>query len=137
MKRKLTWIAVALLILLSAITARSVYRSRKAAANRVVIEGALHRFSQEVRLGTTRGEVKNLLRAQGAAFIESCCTKPNGPFAILVQVGKQDPPWYCSEWPDYVAFEFATTNARRPPTEILESDTLRLVHLTSGGEGCL
>jgi len=137
MKRKLAWITAAFLILLSAVTARSVYRSRKAAANRVVIEGALRRFSQEVPLGTARREIKNLLRAQGVPFKESCCSGRNGPFSILVQVGQQDPPWYCSEWRDYVAFEFSTTTVNRPPTEILESDTLRLVQLTSYGEGCL
>ena len=50
--------------------------------------------------------VKDLLQGQGVAFIQRCCYEPNSAYSILVRVGEEDVPWYCSEWPDYVAFEF-------------------------------
>jgi len=67
----------------------------------------------------------------GVSFWERCCFEPHGPYSILVRVGQEDKPWYCSEWPDYVAFEFAYAG----PTG--DSDVLKTVHLTSNGEGCL
>jgi hypothetical protein len=54
----------------------------------------------------------------------------------VVQVGEKDAPWYCSEWPVYVVFEFNAT----PPKPLLkpsDSDVLKKVHLASNGEGCL
>jgi len=54
-----------------------------------------------------------------------------------VRVGQEEKPWYCSEWPDYAAFEFSRTEAPHRAFDILESDVLKLVHLTSNGEGCL
>lgn len=137
MRRKLLWVTAAFLVVLSAIAVRSVYRSRRAAANRIAIEAALRQFTEHVPIGATRREVKELLRAQGAAFDERCCFEPNGPYSILVLVGQEDAPWYCSELLDYVVFEFSTREARGRPTDILESDVLKLVHLISYGEGCL
>jgi len=81
--------------------------------------------------------LKEMLRSKGVSFSERCCFEPNGPFSILVQAGQEDKPWYCSEWPDYVAFEFSAVEAPHRTFEILESDVLKLVHLTSNGEGCL
>lgn len=137
MKRKLLWVTATFLGVLTAIAARSVLRSRRASANRIAIEAALHQFAEHVPIGATRKQVKDLLRTEGTAFIQSCCFEPNSPFSILVRVGQKDPPWYCSEWTDYVAFEFSTREASYRATEILESDILKLVHLTSHGEGCL
>ena len=142
MKRKLLWSTTAFLIMVCSLAAVSVHLSRRAtqrraAANRVVIEEALHRFSEMVPLGATRRQVKEILRTRGVSFWERCCFEPNGPFSILVRVGQEDKPWYCSEWPDYVAFEFSAVEAPHRAVEILESDVLKLVHLTSNGEGCL
>jgi hypothetical protein len=95
MKRKPLWVAV--VVLLSAIGACSVYRSRRAAANRVVIEAALRHFSKYVPLGATREQVKDLLRAERVAFKERCCFEPNGLFSILVRVGQEETPWFCSD----------------------------------------
>uniref|UniRef100_Q029G8 Uncharacterized protein n=1 Tax=Solibacter usitatus (strain Ellin6076) TaxID=234267 RepID=Q029G8_SOLUE len=142
MKRKLLWGTAAFLAAVSSIAAISLHLSgqaklRRAAANRLVIESALLRFSEKVPLGATRKQVKEVFRTRAISFQERCCFEPNGPFSILVQVGKEDKPWYCSEWPDYVAFEFSATATPHRVFEILESDVLKLVHLTSNGEGCL
>jgi hypothetical protein len=122
---------------MSAIAGWTAYRSRREAANRVRVEVRLQEFMQRVPIGANRKQVKNLLQAQGVPFFERCCFESNGPFSILVRVGQENAPWYCSEWPDYVAFEFSALEAPRSPLRILESDVLKLIHLTSNGEGCL
>ena len=137
MRRQAPLAAVVFLIIASAVAGWSVYRTRRAAANRIRIEAALQEFLQRVPIGANRKQVKNLLEAQGVLFFQRCCFEPNGPFSILVRVGQENTPWYCSEWPDYVAFEFTAMQAPRRPAEILESDVLKLIHLTSNGEGCL
>ena len=126
--------------MVGSLAAISVHLSRQATqrrANRVVIDAGLRRFSDMVPLGSTRRQVKEILRTQGVLFGWRCCFEPNGTFSILVQVGQEEKPWYCSEWPDYVAFEFSAIEAPRRGFDSLESDVLKLVHLTSNGEGCL
>jgi hypothetical protein len=141
MKRKLLWGAIAFLVLCSLAAVMVHFRrqaaQRRAEANRVVIEAALRRFSEMVPLGATRTQVKETLQTQGVAFRERCCFEPNAPFSILVQVGQEDKPWFCSEWLDYIAFEFSFFDAPPSAIDILGSDGLRLIHLTSNGEGCL
>src|SRR6185369_5564962 len=53
----------------------------------------------------------------------------------LIQPRKGSRRGYCSEWPDYVEFEFATAEPvdRTKPSD---SDLLEKVHQTSNGEGC-
>jgi hypothetical protein len=75
-------------------------------------------------------------------------------FAIVVKVGEEDPPWFCSEWPVYAAFEFTIAEPYNLPLpvnsalrrkveqhemEMLpgEADVYTSVHLLSNGEGCL
>ena len=142
MNRRLLWRTTAFLAAVCSLAAVLVHLSgqatqRRAAANRLAIEAALRRFSEMVPLGATRRQVKEILRTQEISYRQRCCFEPNGPFSIVVQVGHEDTPWFCSEWHDYVAFEFSATEASRHVTDILESDVLKLIHLTSNGEGCL
>ena len=134
MNRRLVWFTIAVLTLVSAIAARSVYRSRRADANRAAVEAAFRKFSLNLKPGATR---KDFLQAQGVAFMERCCYEPSSPFSVIVRVGEENAPWYCSEWPDYVAFEFVTTEPHGLGMKPSDSDVLKIVHLTSNGEGCL
>jgi hypothetical protein len=36
--------------------------------------------------------------------------------SILVHVEQEDKPWFCSEWPDYIAFESSSTHPTALPT---------------------
>jgi len=83
----------------------------------------------------TRQEVKDYIRGQGIGFTERY--EPGGPFSVLVRVGEEAAPWYCSEWPDYVASEFAIIEPHDWRSRPSDSDLLHKVHLTSNGEGCL
>lgn len=114
----------------------------------------LQKYSQDLKPGSTRKIVKDYLRAHGATFGERRCDPGFHAFAVLVKVGKEDVPWYCSEWPVYVAFEFQIEEPYNVPLPVdsgirkkieqheLEldpgdSDILQKVQLVSNGEGCL
>ena len=123
--------------IVSAIAARDVYKQRRAAVNTLAIEAALRAYSQALKPGMTRGQVQDYLHSRGVNFFERCCFEPRGAFSVLVKVGQEDAPWYCSEWPDYVAFEFNATESSNSLAKPARSDVLKVVHLTSNGEGCL
>lgn len=129
------WLAV-ITALSSAIAVRYVYKKRRATANTATVQAALLTYNN-LKPGATRKEVKDYLRTHGAGFRERCCYEPGGPYSVLVQVGEEDSPWFCSAWPDYVAFEFSTTEAYDPLSNPSDSDLLKKVQLTSNGEGCL
>jgi hypothetical protein len=114
----------------------------------------LVKYSRRLRPGLTRKEVKDYLRGQGTEFKERCCYESFHAFAVIVKTGDEFAPWFCSEWPVYVAFEFAVTkpynlplpvdpkilnNIQRYNLELFpgDSDVLKKVHLVSNGEGCL
>src|SRR5579864_6831531 len=107
MKRRWLWLIVVIVAVSSAIAVRFAYKKRRAAANTAAVQAALLNYSHNLKPGVTRKDVKDYLRAQGVGFGERCCEERGGAFSVLVQVGQEDSPWYCSEWPDYVAFEFA------------------------------
>jgi hypothetical protein len=136
MNRRWLWLAVLIVALSSASAVRYVYKKRRAAANAAAVQATLLKYSQDLKPGMTRKEAKDYLRTQGIGFIERCCDEPRGPFSVLVQVGEEDPHWYCSAWPDYVAFEFATTEALNLRSGPSNSDVLKKVHLVSNGVGC-
>ena len=118
MNRRWLWLILVIVAAVPlAIGVRYVYKKRLAAANAAAVHAALLKYSQNLKPGLTRKEVKDYLLAQGVGFMERCCYERGGPFSVLVQVGKEYPPWFCGGWPDYVAFEFAATE----PTICLSS----------------
>jgi hypothetical protein len=131
------WLVVVIVAVVAAVAGSYAYRTRRAAANRAAVQAAFLKYSQTLKPGVTRKAVRDYLTGQGIAFKERCCHEADGPYSVLVEVGKEDAPWYCSEWPDYVAFEFSTTQPLDSRSKPSDSDVLKEVHLTSNGEGCL
>jgi hypothetical protein len=109
--------------------------------NRRIVKAAQLEYSKALRAGTYRKDVENYLKAQGMLFIvRSPGADVHGKApAILVKVADEDAPWYCSAWPDYVAFEFAPTEPVQTDSvwPSADSDALTQVLDTSNGEGCL
>ncbi len=116
---------------------RQVNKKRRITANAAAIRVALIHYEQNLKPGLNRKEVEDYLRVHGIGFGERCCNVPNGAFSIVVRVGEEEVPWFCSSWPDHVSFEFIPTEAQGSPSQPLNSDVLKEVHLTSNGEGCL
>jgi hypothetical protein len=145
MKVRLLWLIVGVVVVSSAITVREVLNARaqarraaaaqmrRAATNR----SALMMYSENLRPGLTRKDVEDYLRARRTSFAQRCCTEERNTFTDLVKVGEEPAPWYCSEWPVYIALEFAATESHRPPFLPSDSDVLKKVDLVSNGEGCL
>ena len=138
MKRWWLWLIVVIIASASsALAIRQVNKKRRITANAAAIHVALIHYEQDLKPGLNRKEVKDYLRVHGIGFGERCCSVPNGAFSIVVRVGEEEVPWFCSSWPDYVSFDFIPTEAQGAPSQPLNSDVLKEVHLTSNGEGCL
>jgi hypothetical protein len=137
MNRRLFWLVVIIAVVSSALLVRSVVKTHRQQALDVANQSALLTYSQRLRPGLTRKNVEDYLRAQGTHFKEACCYGERNAFAVLVKVGEEDVPWFCSECPVYAVFEFTAT----PPPQLLpkptDSDVLKNIHLASGCEGCL
>jgi hypothetical protein len=132
-------VTIVAVVLSLAIAVRHVLKEATQKRRAVSHQSALVTYSQSVRLGMTRKDVEEQLRVKGASFRQRCCTEDRSAFSDLVKVGEEDVPWYCSEWPVYVAFEFVATelNKLQLPFKPAASDVLKKVELVSNGEGCL
>jgi hypothetical protein len=134
------WIA-ALLATVSLPTACYVHGRVRFTINGRTAKAAQLKYSEALRPGSTRKDVESYLKARGTAFgLRWPGADIHGnAFAILVKVADEDVPWYCSAWPDYVAFEFAPTEQVQTGSlrSSADSDVLTQVLLTSNGEGCL
>jgi hypothetical protein len=127
MSGRISWILVAIVAVFSACS------TPHGDAPDASAKAALREYSQKLKAGLTRKEVEEYLKAAGTGFVER--SGENGSLAILVKVGEETKPWYCSEWPDYLAFEFVSQTPS--PCEGCKSEVLKEMHLTSNGEGCL
>jgi hypothetical protein len=131
------WLIVAIIGVASAIAVRYVYKKHRAAANTATAQAALLKYSQELRPGLSRNELEGYLREQGASFMQRCSYEERSAFAVLVKVGEEDVPWFCSEWPDYVVFEFAATEPHEPHKLLfkpINSDVLKKLHWLAKGK---
>jgi hypothetical protein len=63
----------------SAIAGRYVYRKQQAAANRVAVQAAVLKYSENLKPGATRQEVEDYIRGQGIGFTERY--EPGGAFS--------------------------------------------------------
>ena len=124
--------AVALAIIVRSVQKADIQKKRDTAHR-----SALLGYSESFKPGMTRKDVENNLRAQHTKFFEECCYEERSAFAVLVKVGEEDVPWFCSEYPVYVVFEFSATPPPTVPLKPYDSDVLKNIHLTSRGEGCL
>ncbi len=104
-------------------------------------ETVLARYAGELKPGMTRLEVERHLQNNGARFRQLCCVNPKANFAgagwdDLVEIGREDAPWFCSENNVYVAFEFNPKSQGEAP-ETNPSDILRRISVFHSLEKCL
>ena len=136
MRRWLVWSTAIVVAIAIALTVRTVRKDHRDKARIAGNQQALRTYSQTFRPGISRNQVQDLLRKKETNFFERCCYEERSAFAVLVQVGEEDAPWYCSSWPDFVVFEFTGTQQGallKPSPE----DVLKDIHLASNGEACL
>jgi hypothetical protein len=154
MKRWRLWIFLVIGVAALALAVRHVRRVRLRQERDAHNREALRKYSQNLKPGSTRTIVKDYLRAQGTMFGERCCETGFHAYSVIVKVGDEDVPWFCSGWPVYVAFEFEVREPYNLPLPVNsdvrkkieqhelemfpgDSDVLQKVQLVSNGEGCL
>ena len=115
---------------------RSHVRSEAKKKREAVYESTLQAYSQNLKPGLTRKEVEGYLRVKGTAFTQMCCIEERSAFADLVQIGKEDAPWYCSEHYVRIAFEFAAAESHNP-IKAYDTDVLKTVTIFHQLGGCL
>jgi hypothetical protein len=102
----------------------------------VVYQTALASYSQAVPVGMTRQSVERYLRKNGTAFRQMCCIDEPSAVVDLVLIGKEKPPWMCSERTVYVAFQSAAHDSHQS-WHAGEADVLKRVTIYQWSEGCL
>jgi hypothetical protein len=101
-------------------------------AREATYRSALRSYSNNLKPGTPRRDVENYLRAKGAPITQMGGRSGRSD---LTKIGKEDAPWYCSEYNVYVMFKFDATD---PATGVLsDSDKLKEVTIFRWLEGCL
>lgn len=99
----------------------------------------LQSYTTVLKEGITRAEVEGYLQTRKVATQRMCCVGENRrAWVILVKIGSEQRPWYCSEHNVYVAFEFEPVTPPTPPEySNLPSDVLKRVSLFRWLEGCV
>jgi hypothetical protein len=92
-------------------------------------------------LGTPRSDVETRLRTEGQAFHHSCCIRQpprggEGAWDVMIPIGVESAPWYCSEHTIYIGVEFAP-DTPRTDLEARDADTVSSVTLLRQMGGCL
>jgi hypothetical protein len=102
-----------------------------------VYQAAVQSYSEVLKPGMTRKDVENYLRAKGTPYVTTCCVVERSASTVLVRIGKEKHPWYCSEHVVYIAFVLIdephseARNSNRP------SDVLKSITVYHQLEGCL
>jgi len=112
---------------------KTAYQS---AVREAAYQSALRSYSDDLKPGTRRKDVENYLRAKGVPVIQMGGRSGRSDLtrSDLTKIGREDAPWYCSEYNVYVMFKFDATD----PTGILsDSDHLKEVTIFRWLEGCL
>ena len=102
----------------------------------VLYAAALHSYSEMFRVGMNRKEVEDRLRAKNISFSQTCCVENNAKWVLddITRIGQEGPPWYCSEYNIYVAFQFVGPKPTSGGPGSENTDTLSKVALYGRGE---
>ena len=93
-----------------------------------------------VKLGITRYELEAYLQSQHATFRHLCClpfVKSGSGYADIVEIGSENPPWYCNHSNIYIAFEFPRDETQDVVAEPRGSDRLQNIELFPYLEECM
>jgi hypothetical protein len=89
--------------------------SRAQARRNAVYEKTLRSYADALQPGLTRSAVEHYLRAKNVTLRRMCCVDHKSHsyevYDDLVEIGREDAPWFCSENNVYIAFQFAGERA--------------------------
>jgi hypothetical protein len=147
------WLPAVIFVIAAVLSAAGIGLLRKAEARNkreATYQAALGAYSHDPSPGLARKEVESYLRARNTSFRQVCCGEA-GDYADLIQVGRGNPPWFCSESYVYVAIEFAAverhdsfleairrkSNDSKKSPIAYDSDILTKVEMYRPDIGCL
>jgi hypothetical protein len=126
------------LAVLIAIPVAFVFRARQKSVRQVEIREAayqsvLRSFTSVLTPGMTRRDVQTHLTQSGKSFHHS--SSGGRASFILVKIGEEEHPWYCSANNVYLRFGFKRADPARLSST--DADTLAGVDIDKQLEGCL
>lgn len=136
MRRFLLVLVAILIVVSSAMILRSGLKTRAKKKREVSYQSIVQAYSRDFQPGTNRKDVESKLQARKVRILQMCCIEERSANADLLQIGKEDAPWFCSENYVYVAFEFMAQESH-DRWKSYDSDVLTKVRLYSRLGGCL
>lgn len=134
-KRMAKWLAISILVLVLLtgilITRRYQGEERARETREAEYELARRRYFAALRLGISRKEVEHYFREISVG------TTSRSSDELLVKIGQEEPPWFCSDGDVYIAFQFdhhGKNSAQWPPND---SDTLIAITVLHWSARCL
>jgi hypothetical protein len=105
-------------------------------------QSTLSTYTQALQPGITRKKVEDYLRKRNLSWGQICCvdsteTSSRHSMDYLVLIGREDPPWFCSENNVYVAFEFDDRGVHGPHWDNNDADELKTIKVWRHLDGCL
>jgi len=128
-------------LVLVAVSVFAIYRvweKREQEKREAIYQETLRKYSESLKPGMTRRQVEGYFDGINLKPQHMCCvSQDRGAWDDLVQIGKEDAPWFCNGSNVYVAFQFASRHERHPMPVADPTDILRAVTLYGRDEGCL
>ncbi len=100
-------------------------------------ESQLQYYSKILKPPMTRNKVEDYLDSKGIRFTKNYCCMDEQSTAILIELGKEKSPWYCSEYTVYLVFHFSAPYPRQPMSKEGGQDLLKEITLNKELSGCL
>jgi hypothetical protein len=125
-KRIAKWLTVSILVflVLIGVVAAWRYRLQERAREKREAEYDLARrtYAAVLQPGITRKDVEDYLRRNNVV------TSSRSPDELLIKIGQEDPPWFCSDSNVYVKFQF--DHHGQNPAQWLPRDSDILIAIT-------
>jgi hypothetical protein len=136
MKRSHVLIMVLIIGVLLAIAIRYSVKTEGRRKREAFYSRSLQEYSRDLKPGMSRKDVESYIRARKIQFTQMCCIPEGSTPADLVEIGREDPPWFCAENFVSITFDFGATK-KHESWNALESDVLKNVTIYRGLAACL
>jgi hypothetical protein len=127
--------AISILVLIAlfavALTWRYERQERAREKREAEYELARRRYSAALKLGMSRKEVQEYFREN------SVIASPRSWDELLIEIGREDPPWFCSARNVFVNFQFEHQDKGSFERSASDSDVLTAVTTLYWLDGCL
>jgi hypothetical protein len=94
-------------------------------------------YTAELSPGVTRERVEEELHARGAQYEHVSGFDRTNAYAVLVKIGTEPAPWYCSKNNIYIKFSFDATDPKLGRMSDADSDILQSITVTPWLQDCL